>query len=135
MALSSLSVKVVLVSLVEVMSPPRLLSPPGLSLLDQVLSPRSRRVLVGVVVAEPSWLDGLEGGLLVGVEVLAGERVLSSELQETSESSAKIPNLLLVFHVLHALCPGLDLLSLCLPPVAPSVSMTWLGPKKTNWEL
>ena len=79
-------------------------------------------VLVGVVWVEPSWLDGLEGGLLVGVEALIGERVPPSELRETSESSAKTPNLLLVLHMLHAFCSS-------------SESMALPGPETTKWEL
>ena len=55
----------------------------------------------GVIRTEPARLDGLGGGLLVGVELLSGEVELLSELCEMSES-AKIPNLLLGFHRLHA---------------------------------
>ena len=72
----------------------------ALSSLSSSLGPRL--VLVGVIWIEPPWLDGLEGGLLVGVEALSGEMVPPSELREMSESSAKIPNLLLAFHILHA---------------------------------
>ena len=88
-----------------------------------------------MVWTEPSWLDGLEGGLLVGVEALTGVRVPSSESLEMSESSAKIPNLLLVFHTLHAFCSESDSLLLLSSSAAPSVSMAWPGPEKTKWEL
>ena len=76
---------------------------PEWTVLSSLSSPLGfRLVLVGVVWIEQSWLDGLEGGLLVGVEALIGEMVPPSELREMSESSAKIPNLLLAFHILHA---------------------------------
>ena len=98
-------------------------SSPEWTALSSLSSPLGFRwVLVGVVWVEPSWLDGLEGGLLVGVEALSGERVPPSELRETSESSAKTPNLLLVLHMLHALCSS-------------SESMTLPGPEITKWEL
>ena len=71
----------------------------ALSLLSSSLG--MELLWVGVIRTEPAWLDGLGGGLLVGVELLSGEVVLSSELCEVSES-ARIPNLLLGFHILHA---------------------------------
>ena len=47
-------------------------------------------------------LDGLGGGLLVGVEVLIGEGWSSSALLEGKESSAKMPNLLLSLNLIQA---------------------------------
>ena len=47
-------------------------------------------------------LDGLGGGLLVGVEGLIGEGWLSSALLEGKESSAKMPNLLLSLSLIQA---------------------------------
>ena len=92
-------------------------------MLSSLLFPLGFRwVLVGVVWVEPSWLDGLEGGLFVGVEELTGEGVLPSELREMSESSARIPYLLLAFHMLHAFCFS-------------SESMALPCPETTKWEL
>ena len=47
-------------------------------------------------------LEGLGGGLLVGVEVMIGECWLSSALLEGKESSAKMPNLLLSLNLIQA---------------------------------
>ena len=55
----------------------------------------------GVGRTEPACLDGLGGGLLVGVELLSGEVELFSEMCEVSES-ARTPYLLLDFHISHA---------------------------------
>ena len=79
-------------------------------------------VLVGLVWIELFWLDGLEGGLLVGVEVLIGESGSSSVLWEMWESSAKISNLLLPLILFHA--SNLSSESMALP-----------GPETTKWEL
>ena len=117
MALSSLSAVDVSVTLVEVSTSCRFLSPPRLSL--------SWRDFVGMVGGDPSWLGGPGGGLLVGVEVPAVPGVSSSESLDMSDSTARIPNLLPVFHVLPL---G------WLPATSP-VSMIWLGPKKIKWGL
>ena len=47
-------------------------------------------------------MDGLGGGLLVGVEVLIGEGWSSSSLLDGKESSAKMPNLLLSLVLIQA---------------------------------
>ena len=61
-------------------------SSPEWTALSSLLFPLGFRwVLVGVVWAEPSWLNGLEGRLLVGVEELAGGETLPSELWDISD--------------------------------------------------
>ena len=59
-------------------------------------------VFVGFVWFGWFRLDGLGGGLLVGVEVLIGESWSSPVLLEGKESSARMPNLLLSLNLIQA---------------------------------